>query len=361
MPKSLAITKHFQIARELRQRIELLGPGNPLPTHQELRQEYGASQATVDRALKRLRREGLIYRPAGTRRMLVREVIDPAAMRVCILRPDWPSVMYDVISRTVVAAAPQDTWRFTYHHYRSMAKLDVEAVTESNDAVVMMTTQEPMPPHLSRMLARPTVPLVLVQDHRPGLRATSVAVNDRQMASVAVRYLVELGHRRVMLALPTRTTGTMQEATAGWRQVLEEAGERDVERLIVDTDNELETDARRSMYERIGQWLASPHEPFSAVYFANSAVALGGLRAFHEMGLNVPGDVSVVVADALVDEAAFMTPAATATTLDMHRFGGAVVELINQQVRGEAEPRQALIDAELVVRRSTQPFRNRLV
>lgn len=58
--------KHAQLALRLRRLIAAAAVGDPLPTVAALRQEYRVSQATVDRALGQLRREGLIESRRGS-------------------------------------------------------------------------------------------------------------------------------------------------------------------------------------------------------------------------------------------------------------------------------------------------------
>src|SRR5260370_27742495 len=91
MPKTLARTKHFQLTQMLRKLIREMQPGDPLPTVAELRREFNVSQATVDSAVDRLRREGLVLRPAGRLRVVVAAAGDPAVHRIAPIRPDYPS------------------------------------------------------------------------------------------------------------------------------------------------------------------------------------------------------------------------------------------------------------------------------
>lgn len=358
MSKTLPTTKYYQVARQLRDQVKQLAPGLALPTQREMMRSFGASQATIERAVKRLQREGLVHRPAGSRRVIVRRQADPAALRLCLVRPDWPSPLYDAICRAIAGAGKQRDWAFSYVTYRSMVSIDIEAIANQDDAAVLMTSSEAFPEALSRVLAKPPIPIVIAQDHRPGTPASSVSINDRQMARTATRYLLDLGHRRPMLALPSLVTGPMHHALEGWRQAMEAAGEGDLDSLVVDAKTLPQHDVRYTAYERWKALLAGPGPRPTAVYCANSAVVLGVLRALREAGLRVPQDVSVVGADAISGDGPFMDPPLTATTVDMTRYGEALAKLIEGQVDGTiTEPRQLWIDAELTVRESTAPYR----
>lgn len=58
---------HYQLRQILRQQIEsgLYRPGDPFPTSRELRERYGVSSTTVERALGWLAEHGLIHRKPG--------------------------------------------------------------------------------------------------------------------------------------------------------------------------------------------------------------------------------------------------------------------------------------------------------
>jgi DNA-binding LacI/PurR family transcriptional regulator len=97
-------------------------------------------------------------------------------------------------------------------------------------------------------------------------------------------------------------------------------------------------------------------EHVSAVFLANDQMALGLLAAFHEEGLSVPGDVSVVGFDD-VPEAPYLLPPLTTVRQDFAELGRRSLDLLVDQistgVRRGGEHRTA---PRLVVRNSTRPF-----
>lgn len=357
MPKTLDKTKHFYVAQQLREHLKSFEPGDPLPTQKQLMQQFNASQATIVQAVKRLLNEGLVHRPPGSCRLVIRRKTNPPALRLCFVRPDWPSPLYDAIARAIATAGRERDWAFGYATYREMDEIDLDHIADHHDAIVMMTQGAPLPERLVRAMTKPPVPLVLAQDHREGVPVSSVAVNDRQMMRMATRHLLDLGHPEPVLALPSLTTGPMRHIVEGYRQAMEVVGKRDVDHLIANAGTLPRHDARYVVYEQWRQRLADPGQRPSAICCASSGTALGVLRAVTEAGLRVPDDVSIVGADMLASEAPFMTPPLTATSIDMSRFGEALTRLIDDQLGGAVtEPRQVWIDAELVVRRSTAPY-----
>ncbi|MEM6503869.1 MAG: substrate-binding domain-containing protein [Planctomycetota bacterium] len=359
MPKGLHQTRHFEVSQQLRSLVAELRGGD-LPTKRELMQRFDASQATVDQAVNRLRREGLIYRPAGRRRLAIRQLQRPATLRVCLLRPDWPSAVFDHITATVVQHGSKLGWTFEHVTYRSMAEISLQEAAAGSSALVLLTTAEPIPSELNRVLCRPPMPVVVAQDSRPGLAANTVCNDDSQMCRVGVRHLQGLGHRRIGLVLPSCSTGPMQRAMRGWRQAMELAGEHELDELVVDAKTPHGHDSRDATYRAFDRCLAENRAGFTAVYVASSASALAVMRVLWERQVRVPEDMSVVSADGLSGECAYMCPPVTSVDTSSEEFGRAVATLIDEQVQDQKatdgtplEPRSLWIDGHLNERRST--------
>ncbi|MDH6611942.1 DNA-binding LacI/PurR family transcriptional regulator [Streptomyces sp. SAI-208] len=136
-----------------------------------------------------------------------------------------------------------------------------------------------------------------------------------------------------------------QRRTQAWRAVLGEAGRPVPPALHGDWSAE-------SGYAAGLELAESPD--CTAVFAANDQMALGLLRAFHERGLSVPHDVSVVGFDDIPD-AAYFVPPLTTVHQDFAEVGHRCVQKVLQQIRaGEAgRPGTDLVPTRLVVRGST--------
>src|SRR5437660_1073120 len=114
------------------------------------------------------------------------------------------------------------------------------------------------------------------------------------------------------------------------------------------------------LLQTYAQMLLTRKQPFSALFAYNDISAIGSLWAFHEAGLRVPEDISVVGFDD-TPGAAFSNPPLTTVRQPLVRMGQiaaqTVVDLI--EGRGEFVPEIA-IEPELVARQSTGPVSSRL-
>src|SRR5205085_11767127 len=92
----------------------------------------------------------------------------------------------------------------------------------------------------------------------------------------------------------------------------------------------------------------------TAVFVANDSMTVGVLRAFHEHGLNVPGDVSLVGFDD-VPEAAYFMPPLTTVRQDFAEVARRSLALLLDQINsGTRAPKRQVVGTTLVVRESTR-------
>ena len=94
---------------------------------------------------------------------------------------------------------------------------------------------------------------------------------------------------------------------------------------------------------------------FTAVFAGNDQMALGFSHACREMGLSIPGDISIVGFDD-IPEAAHFYPPLTTVRQNFTEIGRRAVSLLLGELRGDEGLNHDLIVPELVVRESTAPL-----
>jgi len=349
MPRRLAATKHFRLSQRLRQELRAIPAGQQVPTVQELRASHGVSIATVERALRRLEREGLILRPAGRQRFVVAEVHDRALRRIALIRPDYPSSNADAICRAVVEAGRGYDWSFDLSSFRDLGGLDLGRAIGEADAAVFLPSSEAFPGHLLDALRQPRKPLVVLHQHVEIGTASSVSVDDRQVGRLAARHLLALGHRRIAITLDQPHDSTVMERLAGWREAMAEAGQSGLDDLILDCGVESGEDARQVAYRSFLRRLEAP-VAFTGLFCISAFGAMGVLRALRERAVAVPDRVSVVAYGDEVGLGAFLNPPLTVVEIDVKAYGRAAAEILDRQLTDPQSPaRQVVIAPHLVV------------
>ena len=191
------------------------------------------------------------------------------------------------------------------------------------------------------------VPVVMVGPVRLPAPLRSVAVDQYAGGRLAVRHLLDLGHREVAhLAGPTDWLDARRRVE-GWRDELAAAG--------LDPGDPIPGDWSADRGYAVGRALVAGRLP-TAVFAANDQLALGLLRAFAEAGVRVPDEVSVVGFDD-VDGSANFFPPLTTVRQEFSALGERCVTALLAAIAGEDAGVSGLIAPRVVVRASSGPPR----
>jgi DNA-binding LacI/PurR family transcriptional regulator len=213
-------------------------------------------------------------------------------------------------------------------------------------------------------LQRRRLPMVFI-DQDPLDDIPSVNVADRDGARAAAQHLIDLGHRKIGLALAgvrgpqgliadldevasAKVSGyASRERLAGWMEAFDAAG---VDPLVVrqldDTMEHAQTAARL---------LLDRDDPPTAVLCFSDVIAFGIIRTANDLGLRVPQDLSVVGFDDHPLAGTFR-PTLTTVRQDVPKKGQVAAELLTaalRRVSSSAPAPHVLLPTELIVRDST--------
>ena len=199
-------------------------------------------------------------------------------------------------------------------------------------------------------LADRDLPLVLVNRRTVGFHG-SVVVDDEQGSAMAVRHLLQLGHKRVGFIGLDADTDTARRRLRGYRQAMQEAG-CPVKPSWIANARPTETGGR----EAVGRLVVLPTRTRPTALFSASLLgAIGVLAGLREAGVSVPAEMSLI---AFNDHpiVAHLAPPLTTIRMANYRMGQAAVAMLLTAVEGGAVQDRMLVDApELIVRASTAP------
>jgi LacI family transcriptional regulator len=186
-------------------------------------------------------------------------------------------------------------------------------------------------------------PMVAIHAGTPG-RYPVVSVDQGRGARLATEHLLGLGHRTVWHIAGPSLWFEGVERVRGWESALIQAG-ADVPPVVRgDWSAASGYQAALRVFENPG---------VTAIFAANDSMALGVLRAMHELGLRCPEDVSLVGFDDF-PEAAYFSPGLTTIRQDFDEIGQRSVELLVQLIEtGSASTQHLVLPPELILRQST--------
>ncbi|MCI4061299.1 LacI family DNA-binding transcriptional regulator [Micromonospora sp. R77] len=296
----------------------------------------GVSHQTVSRVLNghpnvreqtRLRVQAAItelgYRPNRAARALVTgrsQVIGVVAQNTTLY---GPASLLAALEQT----AAEEGFAVTVGSVRDLDQVSISAAVERHLAhrvagIVVIAPVESAGEALEHLPK--DVPLVTV-DGDPRRRVPLVTVDQVAGAREATGHLLEAGHRTVWHVSGPADWFDSAGRIEGWREALRSAG--------VEEPPLVPGDWSAASGYRCGQMLARMPE-VTAVFTANDHLALGVLRALHEYGRRVPGDVSVVGFDD-VPEAAYFIPPLTTVRPDFVAVARASLDLLLAQIESD--------------------------
>jgi len=229
----------------------------------------------------------------------------------------------------------------------------LEALAARKVDGIILLTPYPVPPYDELVRYSKGTPLLYAVTAMQSM-VPSVVTDQRLGAALAIDHLLELGHRRIAeISGPLASKGrglTRGHDDALVRHLvigekLQALGQAPV--ATVEGDFTI-----RGGYEATMKLLAGG-KAFTAIFYGNDRMALGGMRALREQGLRIPQDVSVVGFDDMF-EAAFFEPPLTTVRQDLDVVGKESIDYLVALIEEPDTPlEQRVLVPQLVVRQST--------
>lgn len=187
---------------------------------------------------------------------------------------------------------------------------------------------------------------VVVIDSNAGSGFTVVDTDQALGARLATQHLLDLGHRQVWHIAGPASSFSATHRAESWAATLRGAG--------IEPPAVVHGDWSTDSGYRIGLELGRRPE-VTAIFAANDQMALGTMRALHELGRAIPGDVSVVGFDDM-DEARAFWPPLSSVRQNFRDVGRVAMERLLAQIADPTSTGETtLIPTELVVRDSSGP------
>jgi DNA-binding LacI/PurR family transcriptional regulator len=197
---------------------------------------------------------------------------------------------------------------------------------------------------------KPVLPTIAVAGHRHVPGVTNIIIDHKVAARLALTHLLELGHRNIAFLKGQKDSSdskTRWDAICG---VAQELGVQVRPELTVQIETDLPTPELG--YPSTKKLLAR-NVRFTALFAYNDISAIGAIQAFHEAGIHVPEDVSVVGFDD-IPLAVVFKPELTTVSQPLNRMGQLAAKTLIDQIEKAAEYQpEIIIEPELIRRASS--------
>ena len=331
---------------------------NVLPTIEAVAAAAGVSTATVSRTLNRpdsvreaLRKRvevavaTLGYVPnAGARSMMLRRSGTIGAIFPTVDNAIFAKAI-DALQRRLSEAGQQLLIATCDYDSDAEMRQAVNLVARGADALAFCGLGQR--PELLEFLRQRGLPCVHVMTLADDSATISVGFDNAGAMALAVRYLVDLGHRRVaMLAGVTHDNDRAAARVAGVRRALREADlDLPKHRLV---ERRYGIAAARDGFREL---MASRPAP-TAILCGNDVLAFGALLEAQRLKIDVPKSLSIIGFDDL-ELANQLHPALTTVRVPAEEMWQVAADRLLAALRGETVQRRTEIEVSLVVRGST--------
>lgn len=206
---------------------------------------------------------------------------------------------------------------------------DVEALLERRVDGILYATMYHR--HVQLPVNLGSVPAVLVDSVSTSGSITAVVPDEEGGARSAVEILLAAGHTRIGFLNNTDDVPATRDRLRGFRSTLKEAG--------LDGDAapvESEISEVQGGYEAARRMLGREDRP-TGLFCYNDRMAMGAYRAAAELGLSIPGDLSVVGFDDQELIAANLYPGLTTVALPHYEMGAWAAENLIDAIEGKTD------------------------
>jgi len=335
------------------------------PTIKDVAKKAGVSIATVsfvlnkhpsevisERVKKRVwaAAQALDYHPSATAAGLARKRTKNVAI---VFYKDEESIsnqFYSFVIQGAIKEAIEKEYNLLFSYinqtYRGYADLPKIVQEKNAEGALFMRLVHPK---MVRAIEARGIPVVLI-DHYPEIKqVNSLQIDNQTGGLVGAQHLIELGHRRIGMLYAARERPSIEERIQGFRAAFEKYELGFSQRSNLFEARSLTFDGG---HEKAREILKRKRRP-TALFCANDEIAAGAIRAAHQLGLSVPGDLSVVGFDDIT-MANYTDPPLTTVGVVKEHMGRRAMSRLLELVEGtDSTVKREVVPVRLAVREST--------
>lgn len=334
----------------------------PRPTLKNVAQEAGVSIGTVSRVINRhqnvaadirMRVDAAIAKLGYQPNVVAQSMRGGASRMVGVIVRDISMPMFaafvDAAQETLMAADYTLLLACSKDQKEREADLLGLFARRGVDGVIMTTCDEG-DAELNAARRDVSAPVLMLDRKIAASDEDAIQLSHREGMRNAVKYLTELGHKRIGLITGGSSVYPARERIAGYKDALKKARITFDKRLVRARD----FNSEYAFIETSS--LLGEKNPPSAIIAGGVDALAGVLRATQSRGLRIPNDLSVIVAGDS-ELAQLMTPPATTIRWSYHDLGRVGAQLLLDRMGApdgavKLESRQIILPTEFVIRAS---------
>lgn len=330
-----------------------------MATIREVAQTAGVSVTTVSHVINQTRfvsletkkrvlsaMQQLNYRPNSLARSLRRG----ETYTIGLIVPDSANPYFAEVARIMEEKA----FRASYSTILCNSDNDLEKerrytevlINKQVDGIIFMACGDDIA-SLKELVDR-RIPAVVVDRLLDQMEVDSVVSDNLQGGYLATQHLIEIGHQNIAIIRGPSNVTPSARRFDGYLQALKTYN------LIVDqTLIKSGNFHPPSGYQATKELLSKPTRP-DAIFACNDLMAIGALRAVHELGFSVPDDISIIGYDN-IELALFTQPALSTIAQPIQSIADRAVQLLLDRIENPYFPtKRETLSNQIVIRSTTR-------
>ena len=217
-------------------------------------------------------------------------------------------------------------------------------ITHGADGLLLIGASRPK--ETTEFLRLRKIPYVLSWCYEPDPHRLFAGFDNRKAARQITEEVLSLGHRRIaMIAGDTTGNDRAYDRISGVRQAIRQHGGNAQLSDVIETEYLLESGG--DAFEQ----LMSQNSPPSAIVCGNDVLAAGTTVRARQLGIAIPGDVSVTGFDD-ISLATAVSPQLTTVRVPQVDMGASAAQLLLQLIDGKETPQSIEFETQIVRRES---------
>jgi LacI family transcriptional regulator len=194
------------------------------------------------------------------------------------------------------------------------------------------------------------LPLVQITPYNHSTEIPSITGDDYQGALMMTEHLISLGHKKIAFLMGPRSHKASFDRLYGYRSALDLHNLTFDGRMVVDSEFNFDGGYTAT---KIAMDLEVPP---TAIFAGNDEAGIGAIFALNEMGINVPGQVSVCGFDDL-NQSKQVWPGLTSVHYPINEIAEQALSMLVTLMKGDKLAQdQVILPVHLIVRGSTGPI-----
>jgi len=210
---------------------------------------------------------------------------------------------------------------------------------------VLLSSKDRLSKSSKAKLQRGKVPFVLLDRGEEASNLSGVFLDNEKGGYMAGKHITDLGHRHIACITGPSEIRNVQRRLKGFQRALNEASVEIPESFIITGDFKME-----SAYQLTKKFLMENN--VTAIFACNDVMACGVYQAAHELGIQIPEQLSIVGFDDIPLVTALI-PKLTTVRQETYEMGRRAIELLINEIEGETSE-AVVFEPTLIVRESTR-------